>query len=128
MWALVYAGELERAIDCAGSYMRLDPFYPAIPAGLAAFALYLSRNYRRAIPLLRECASRAPNLRAGHLLLAVTYAQLVDSSRQGQKRPEVLRIDPNWTIEASMRVNIFKKPQYAAHYFGGTRKAGLPQR
>jgi len=57
-----------------------------------------------------------------------SVAQLVDSSRQGQKRPEVLRIDPNWTIEASMRVNIFKKPQYAAHYFGGTRKAGLPQR
>ena len=36
---------------------------------------------------MRECASRALNLRAGHLLLAVTYAQLVDSSRQGQKRP-----------------------------------------
>jgi adenylate cyclase len=126
--ALIYAGEPERALDCARSHMRLDPFYPAVAAGFAGFALYLSRNYRRAIPLLRECASRAPNLRGGHLWLAVTYAQLGWLKQARAEAAEVLRIEPNWTIKASMRVNIFKNPRHAAHYFGGMRKAGLPQR
>jgi len=48
---LVYAGELEKALDYVSSLMRLDPFYPAVAAGWAGLAFYLSRNYRRAIPL-----------------------------------------------------------------------------
>jgi adenylate cyclase len=126
--ALVYAGELERALDSASSLMRLNPFYPAIAVGWAGFALYLSRNYRRAVPLLRECASRAPNLRSGHLWLAITYAQLGWLKQARAEAAEVLRIEPNWTIKASMRVNIFKNPRHAAHYFGGMRRAGLPQK
>jgi len=41
---------------------------------------------------------------------------------------EVLRIELTWTIKAAMCVNTFKNSQHAAHYFGGMRKAGLPQR
>jgi adenylate cyclase len=126
---LVWAGDPARAIEAIERHMRLDPFYAALAPGWLGFAYYMLKQYSQALPLLRECASRSPNLRAGHCFLAATYAQLGDIKKARAEGAEVLRIDPTWTIEgAGAQLSSFKRTQDAEHYFDGLRKAGLPER
>ena len=124
----VLAGDPARAIEVAERHMRLDPFYvPAAPGSLG-FAHYMRKQYSQALPFLRECVSRAPNLRAGHGWLAATYAQLGNIEQARAEAAEVLRIEPKYTIEGTQaRLSGFKRPEDAEHFFDGLRKAGLPE-
>jgi adenylate cyclase len=118
-----------RAIEVGERQMRLDPFYvPQAPLTLG-LAHYMLEQYSQALPLLRECASRAPNFRAGHVFLAATYAQLGEIEQARAEAAEVLRIDPKFTIDGTQaRLTPFKRPENAEHLFDGLRKAGLPER
>jgi adenylate cyclase len=125
---LVYAGDPVRAIEVGERHMRLDPFYPPITPGSRGLAHYMLRQYSQALPLLRECASRAPNFRAAHVYLAATYAQLGNIEQAAAEAAEVLRIEPKYTIGTQARLTPFKRPEDAEHFFDGLRKAGLPER
>jgi adenylate cyclase len=127
--ALVIAGHPARAVETTERTMRLDPFYdPVAPVNLG-LAHYMLREYAQALPLLRECASRAPNFRGGHVWLAATYAQLGNIEQAAAEAAEVLRIDPKFTIEGTQaRIFPCKRPEDAEHIFDGLRKAGLPER
>jgi adenylate cyclase len=127
--ALVFAGDPTRAVEALERHMRLDPFYAPLAPGFLGFAHYTLKQYSQALPWLRECASRSPNLRAGHNWLAATYAQLGDIEKARAEAAEALRIEPRWTIEgAGTRLNTFKRMEDAEHFFDGLRKAGLPER
>ena len=124
-----YAGDPARAIEAVERHMRLDPFYVPLAPGLLGLAHYMLKQYSQALPLLRECVSRAPNLRGGHVWLAATYAQLGNIEEARAEAAEVLRIEPKWTIEGTQaRLSAFKRTEDAEHFFDGLRKAGLPER
>src|SRR5262249_49134190 len=74
--SLVRAGHSRRAIDVLKAQMRLDPFYPPVASAALGFAHYMLKEYAQALSAARECVSRAADLRAGHTVLAATYAQL----------------------------------------------------
>jgi adenylate cyclase len=83
----------------------------------------MRKDYREAIPLLREDVSRAQNSRSGHLWLAATYAQLGRLDEAREEAAEVLRIEPKWSIEGTSRhINVFKHPEHTDHFFDGIRK------
>jgi adenylate cyclase len=127
--ALVLAGDPVRAIEAVEQHMRLDPFYVPLAPYWLGLAHYMLKQYTQALSLLRECASRAPNFRAGHVWLAATYAQLGNIEQARAEAAEVLRIEPGYTIEgAGAQLNPFKRAQDAEHYFDGLRKAGLPEK
>jgi adenylate cyclase len=127
-FALVLAGESMRATELLEACMRLDPFYAPVASGFLGVARYMLKQYTEAMPFLRDCVSRAPNLRSGHVWLAATYAQL---GRMGDARAEVaevLRIQPNYTIAGTARrATAFKSAKDDMHFFDGLRKAGLPE-
>ncbi len=125
---LVYGGESKKAIQALHRHMRLDPFYPPLAPGWSGFAHYLLREYSEAVPLLRECKSRAPNVRTSHTWLAATYARLGRLEEAQAEAAEVLRIEPTYTIDGTQRrLSAFKRPEDAEHYFEGLRMAGLPE-
>jgi adenylate cyclase len=127
--ALQRAGEPARAIQVIAAHMRYDPFYIAIAAGHLGLARYMLREYPQALPPLRECTSRAPNVSLGHVWLAANLAQLGQLDEAHAEAAEVLRIDPNYTIDGTQRrLARFKRPEDAEHLFDGLRKAGLPER
>ena len=127
-YALVRAGEPRRAIEVINRYVRLDPLYPPFVSGFLGFAHLMLKEYLQALPLLRECVSRSPNLRSGHVWLAATYAQLGRFEEARAEVTEVMRIEPNYTISGSAKAMImFKKPDDDQLYFDGLRKAGLPE-
>jgi len=122
---LVSAGEFRRAIDILEAYMRLDPFHA--PTGLLGLAHYMLKEYSQALPVLRDYVSRAPNLRAAHVWLAATYAQMGQLEEAGAEVAEVLRLVPNYSIAGTARRLVaFKRPKDDRHFFDGLRKAGLP--
>jgi adenylate cyclase len=125
---LVYAGHSARAIEVVERHMRLDPFYVPSAPGFLGFAHYMLKQYSQALPLLRECVSRAPNVRGGHVWLAASYAQLGNIEDARAEASEVLRIEPKWTIKGTQaQLSIFKRTEDTEHFFDGLRKAGLPE-
>jgi adenylate cyclase len=126
---LIYAGDPARAIEAVERHMRLDPFYAPLAAGWRGLAHYMLKQYWLALPALRECAARAPNLPVGHACLAASYARLGDIEKARAAAAEVLRVVPNWTIKSvAAPLSPFKLPEDAEHFFDGLRRAGLPER
>jgi adenylate cyclase len=106
---LIFSGNFLRAIDVLDAYIRIDPFY--LPHSMMWFgaAYYMLKRYEEALPLLRECTSRAPNMRSAHVWLAATYAQLRQPEEARAEVAEVLRIQPTYTIDGTeRRVRSFK--------------------
>ena len=127
--ALLRAGEPARATQVIEAHMRYDPFYVPWAPGQLGLARYMLKEYSEALPPLRECTSRAPNMRQGHVWLAANLAQLGRLDEAHAEAAEVLRIDPKYTIDGTQRrLALFKRPEDAEHLFDGLRKAGLPER
>jgi adenylate cyclase len=125
--ALVLAGNSERAIEVLNAYMRLDPFHPPLASGLMGWAHFMLKQYSQALPVLRNFVAQTPNLRFGHFWLAATYAQLGDLKKARTEAAEVLRLQPNYTIDGmTRRIVTFKDPNDDKHFFHALRKAGLP--
>jgi adenylate cyclase len=78
---------------------------------------------------LRECTSRSPEASLSHVWLAANLAQLEQLDEARAEAAEVLRIDPNYTIDGTQRrLALFKRPEDVEHLLDGLRKAGLPER
>ena len=126
--ALVRAGDSPRALDVINAYMRLDPFHGPLPLCILGYAHYMLKQYAQALPLLHECVSRSPNFRGGYVALAATYAQLGQHEKARVAVAEVMRVEPNYTINGITRpTTVFKDPEDDRHFFDGLRKAGLPE-
>jgi adenylate cyclase len=125
---LVWAGEHARAIELARIHMRSDPFHSPFAPLWLGLAHYMLKSYADALPPILESLARTPNARGPHQQLAMTYAQLGRLPEAREEVAEVLRVEPGYTIERVSRANRFKNPGDADHFFGGLRKAGLPER
>jgi class 3 adenylate cyclase/TolB-like protein len=126
--ALRFAGEPARANQVIEVHMRYDPFYVPGAAGQLGAARYMLKAYSEALPPLRECATRAPNMRHGHVWLAANLAQLGQFDEASAEVAEILRIDPKYTIDGTQRRLRFKRREDTEHLFDGLRKAGVPER
>jgi len=107
--------------------MRLDPFYEPYALSTLGFAYYLLKRYGEALPPLRACVSRAPNMPAGRKAMAATYAQLGRLDDARAQAAELLRVEPFFTIRGAPPVMAFKRPEDAEHVSIGLRTAGLPE-
>jgi len=126
--ALTYAGEPARAIELLEANIRLDPFQPLFGSfSQMGLANYLLKRYGEAVRLLRECASRLPNLQWPHLFLAAACAQAGQLEEARAEAAAVLRINPGFTIERWKRLAVDKNPKDVEHRLDGLRKAGLPE-
>ena len=127
-FALIYAGASKRAIDVVQACMRLDPFYMPLATFVLAFAHYMLKQHTQALSLLRDYVAQVPTFRAGHGLLAATYARLGQMDEARAQAAEVLRLGPGFTISGAGRtLSAFKDPEDDKHFFNGLRKAGLPE-
>jgi adenylate cyclase len=91
-------------------------------------ANYMLKHYSEAVRWLRECASRLPNMQVPRVWLASAYAQAGQLEEAGKEAAEVLRINPDFTIQRYKRLWAYKDPKDAEHRLEGLRKAGLPER
>jgi tetratricopeptide (TPR) repeat protein len=111
--------------DADYQHGRRAPF----ASGLLGFAHSMLKQYDQALQMLRACVARSPTFRSGHVWLAATYVQMGKLEEAYAEAVEVLRIDPQFTIDGTQRrLALFKRPEDAEHLFDGLRKAGLPEK
>jgi len=129
---------LARTLSSAGRYpeserefenaLRLNPLDPLVCLNVGT-RLLLSRNYDRAVAILRRGASATPDFIGLYGLLAVTYAEMDRMEEARAAVAEMLRINPEFSVEELASRNLEGlDPESAERFLAAARKAGIPER
>ena len=123
---LHYVGRSEAAVKCFERAMALDPDCPGMVLHFQAQAAYQLGRYPEAIVLLKRRILSNPETDASRALLAAAYGQLglVEEAREAWR--ELMRVNPEYSIEHRRKVLPYKNPEDFELFVEGLRKAGLP--
>ncbi|WP_246704484.1 tetratricopeptide repeat protein [Rhizobium sp. P32RR-XVIII] len=121
--ALGYLGHLEDAIRIGELAVRLNPTRPDWYLWDIAASKYLSGDYLGALHLLEKMAEPGPAYR----LLAATYAQLGRPEDARRAASELLKINPDFSIERYTSRAPYRDKALLDKYVEGLRLAGLPE-
>jgi len=116
------------AFTYKGKAIRLNPQHPPYYLWTLGRAYFLTRQYEEAIAAFKEAGSRARNpshLLVSHLGLAVIYSETGREEEARAAAAEVLRIDPNFSLEMTKAASPYKDPVILERQLAALRKAGL---
>jgi adenylate cyclase len=124
--ALAYAGQPEQAIPYLKKALRLSPVpFTMTLSQLSGVYRRLGR-YEEAIAVLKEMTQREPDALWGHLILTATYMLVGRESEARAEAAEVLRINPNFSLEQFENSTPEKdRARVRANMIEPLRKAGL---
>jgi adenylate cyclase len=121
---LNYVGRPDEAIGWAEKAMRLNPHYPGWYLNFLGMAYVLARRYDEALIVLKRALTLTPNLDT-HILLASLYSQLGREEEARAEAAEILRMSPNFSVDAWGQILPFKDPAVLERGLAALRKAGL---
>src|SRR5947199_363485 len=124
--ALMYAGRAAEALEPFALAMRLDPHYPSIVLHFVAQANFSLGNYGTAAKQLMERISRTPGTDSSRMMLAACYGHLGRTEDARTAWAELLKVNPDFSLEQRARVLPYKDPRDFARIAEGLAKAGLP--
>ena len=124
--ALMYAGRSAEALEPFALSMRLDPHYPSIVLHFVAQANFSLGNYGTAAKQLMERISRTPGTDSSRMMLAACYGHLGRTEDARTAWAELLKVNPDFSLEQRARVLPYKDPRDFARIAEGLAKAGLP--
>jgi adenylate cyclase len=122
---LVYSGKPREAIASLHKAMRLDPHYRDIYLHLLALAHVQLEEYELAASVLRRRLVRKPESDISRVLLAAVHGHMGDVDASRAEWDEVLRINPDYSLEHRRRILPYRKPADFERILDGLRKAGL---
>jgi adenylate cyclase len=122
---LSFLGRPEEALGLAEKALRLNPRPP--PRNLLALGqtYYLAGRSEEAIAALKKSLNGSPADLDAHLLLAAVYAELGRDAEAQAEVAEVLRINPQWSLEVWKQKVPYKDPAMLERVFAALREAGL---
>jgi adenylate cyclase len=123
---LGYLGRSEEAVGAADRALHLK--FPGVADGNlieVGTAYALARRPEEAIPALRQFLSRYPNFLGAHLILAGVYNELGKSAEARAEAAEVLRLNPQFSLEVQRQRMPIKDPAVLERHLADLRKAGL---
>ena len=122
---LDWAGRSEEAIGLYEKAMRLNP-RNRFPYLLNLGISYVwAGQYEKALPLLKQALPLMPNGLPVHWGLAVCHAELGRKEEAQAEAAEILRIFPQFSVEAWRPFMPFKDPAMLERELASLRKAGL---
>lgn len=122
---LNFSGRAEEAIGMVEKAMRLDPHYPAIYSSHLGWAYALAGQYEEAIAAEKRALVLQPDYLHAHVHLAFIYSMLGREEEARAEAAEVLRINPNFSLEVGGQTWPWKDPAVLERWLAVLRKAGL---
>jgi len=118
-------GRTEDALEAAAQALRLKPNVADGHLGSVGTAYAVAGRYEEAWAALQRFLSRYPNRLDIHLMLAVVYSELGQAAEARTEVAEVLRINPNFSLEVHKQRAPIKDPAVLKRHLAALRKAGL---
>ena len=122
---LDYAGRPEEAIPMLQKAIRLNPFGP--PWFFESFGSTLrdTGRFEEAVSAFKKAIQSAPDHLPAHLGLAATYSMMDREKEARAEAAEVLKINPNFSVDKLAKVFPFKDQSRRDGLANALRKAGL---
>jgi TolB-like protein/Tfp pilus assembly protein PilF len=125
--ALSYAGRWEEGDLAVRRALRLSPRDPfsAVYNGIAAYALFIGRNYEEAMRLSRESIRQRGDFVGAHRVLTAAAAMAGQNDVAAAALLELRRAQPNISLAWIAKQMPIKEGGEMEHYLEGFRRAGL---
>jgi tetratricopeptide (TPR) repeat protein len=118
-------GRTEDALEAAAQALRLKCLTVDAHLGDVGTAYAVAGHYEEARAPLQRYLSRYPNILHIHLMLAAVYSELGKEAEARAEAAEVLRINPQFSLEVHKRREPIKDPAVLERHLAALRKAGL---
>jgi adenylate cyclase len=122
---LSYTGQPEKAIGLVKKAMRLNPQYPDWYVLVLGWSYALLERYEEAIAALQSLLARNPEHLFAHLRLAAIYSAAGREAEARAEAAEVLRIDPEFSLEWLRPRLPFQEPAALDRHLATLRQTGL---
>ena len=123
----IFSGETDLAIKLFERAFRLNPIPPTYYYDFLAIAHRNNGQYEKAIELCKKGISGNPDNLSAHLTLTISYSLFNYTEEANKEAEEVLRIDPNFSLEYYAKTIPYKHQETGDKYVEALRKAGLPE-
>jgi len=118
-------GRPEEAVGMAEQALRRKPYVADNHLNSVGAAYDLAGRPEEAIAPLKQYLSRYPNILGAHLTLAAVYSELGREAEARAEAAEVLRINPQFSLEVHKQRAPIKDPAALERHLAALRKAGL---
>jgi adenylate cyclase len=123
--SLRFAGRPEEAIPLFQKAIRLNPFGPSVLYASFGHALRMTGRFEEAVSAYKKAIQRAPDSFTAHYSLAATYIMMGREKEARAEAAEVLRINPKFSVDSSIKILPFKDQSEADKLVDALHKAGL---
>jgi adenylate cyclase len=118
-------GRTEEAVEAAAQALRLKALVADTHLAGVGAAYAVAGRYEEARAPLQRFLSRYPNILHIHLMLAAVYSELGQVAEARAEAAEVLRLNPNFSLELHRQRMPIKDPAILERHLAALRKAGL---
>jgi tetratricopeptide (TPR) repeat protein len=123
--ALSCVGRTEDALEAAAQALRLKSIGADQHLAGVGTTYAVAGRYEEARGPLQRYLSRYPNFLPAHLMLAAVYSELGQTADAQKEAAEVLRLNPNFSLEVHKQRMPIKDPAVLERHIAALRKAGL---
>jgi adenylate cyclase len=123
--ALSGVGRPEEAVAMVEQALRHKPYVADDHLAGVGAAYYLAGQPEEALAPLKQYLTHYPNFLGAHLTLAAVYSELGKEAEAQAEAAEVLRINPQFSLEVHKERVPIKDPAMLERHIAALRKAGL---
>jgi tetratricopeptide (TPR) repeat protein len=116
---------LAEAVARAEQALRRKPIAVDEHLDSVGAAYYLAGRPEEAIAPMKQYLARYPNILSAHLTLATVYSELGREAEARTEAAEVLRLNPNFSLEVHKQRMPIKDPAVLERHIAALRKMGL---
>jgi len=130
-YAMNFAGRFEEAIELGERAVRLSPYSPPWYLIILDDAYRMAGHYEEALAIgkqsLNRCRKGECSPFIAHMGLAQTYIGLGRIEEARIHTTEMLKIDPDFSLDQARKVILFRDPAHTERALNALRQAGLPE-
>jgi adenylate cyclase len=119
------AGRWEESISYSKQSMRFTPFPEPGDYWILGRAYFMMGQFDEAIVALRKAVQMKTNFQPAHIFLVACYSSLGRDVEASTSVKEVLRINPNFSVESHAKALPYKNEADIEREVAALRKAGL---